>query len=195
MMTGNLFYSDFVSIFQLEKNDRRFLWCCRGSCHYKMPYFGFIWLKAKREPSDSDLMWCNDCSHNFELYAKDRMTEWDCLTIFNNFVIANKIQIKSNQICANDFNDAGSFVILPSNEINDDQYVNFDVATNSFISLEEFFPHLYADSEENCTVCTICFHSVAKENVIEHLNSCTGLTFSITQPDLPILMINKPNEL
>lgn len=173
------------------------MWRCHGRCRNQVPYFGFIWLKEDREPNSEDLMWCADCEHDFERFSNDPLSEWECVTIFNRFIIENKFQIKSHQICPNDYNDADSFTIVPMKEaINDEQYVNYDEATGTFISIQDFYPHLYANlNEESNTVCMICFGSVAKENVIEHLNNCSGLTsFSYSQPELPILMINKLNQ-
>lgn len=153
-------------------------------------------MNTNHEPNTGDLMWCDGCDHEFERYGdapKRWLTEWECITIFNNFVSANKIRIRSHQICGNDFND--SFVIERTADILDEQYVNYDVETDSFISLEEFYPDLYADLDErSSTVCTICLQTVAEENVIEHLNNCSGLTFSINQSDLLILKVMKSNQ-
>lgn len=173
------------------------MWCCSGSCREREPYFGFIWVKTDREPNSSDSMWCDGCEHEFERYGDPKLwlTEWECVTIFNQFVITNEIRIKSNQIRAMDFNDIDTFAVdldTQPLEICNEQYINYDAEIGSFINLKEFYPNLYADlQQENRTVCIICFRSVAKENVIEHLNSCSGLTFSINQSDLPILMINE----
>lgn len=172
-----------------------------------MPYFGFIWVKEEdREPNAADLMWIGGCEHEFERYgdedAKQWLTEWECVAIFNKFVTENQIQIKSNRVQIGDVNGNSnghrnqSFVIGAEQieEISNSQYVNYDDETGMFISLHEFFPNLYADLQgPNCIVCTICFKAVAEGNVIQHLNSCTGLTFSMDQSDLPILMICKSN--
>lgn len=161
-----------------------------------------------REPNAADLMWIDGCEHEFERYGDENpkhwLTEWECVTIFNKFVTENKIQIKSNRIQTGDvngnFDDSRgdeSFAIDTEQieEISNNQYVNYDDESGMFISLHDFFPNLYADSiEPNCTVCIICFKAVAKGNVIGHLNSCTGLTFSMDQPDLPVLMIDKASQ-
>lgn len=176
-----------------------------------MPYFGFIWIKEEnREPNASDLMWIDGCAHDFERSGdedpKQWLTEWQCVTIFNKFITANKIQIKSNRLRPDDINnnfhgnrDVDSFTINldePTEGISDSQYVNYDDESGLFINLQEFFPNLYnADFlEPNCTVCTICFSAVSKGDVIRHANHCTGLTFSMDQSSLPILMIEKPNQ-
>lgn len=196
------------NILQISDKDKCYLWRCRGDCQYQVPYFGFVWVKEEdREPNAADLMWIDECEHQFERYgdenAKQWLTEWDCVAIFNKFVADNKIQIKSNRVQIGGVNgnlnghrDGESFAIGAEQikEISNNQYVNYDDETGMFISMHDFFPDLYADLQEpNCIVCTICFKAVAEGNVIRHLNSCTGLTFSMDQPDLPILMIKKSN--
>lgn len=153
-------------------------------------------------------MWTKGCEHQFERYGdenpKQWLTEWECVTIFNKFVAENKIQIKSNRIEIKDVNgnvgsnrgDESFAVDTEQNieEISNSQYVNYDDESGMFISLNDFFPNLYAEMlEPNRTVCIICLKAVTKGNVLRHLNACTGLTFSMDQPDLPILMIEKTN--
>lgn len=183
------------------------MWRCRGTCQKQVPYFGFIWVKEDREPNATDLMWIDGCEHEFERYGdaddpKLWLTEWECVTIFNKYVTANKIRIKSNRIDPIEFNehfngnrDDNSFGIdfnEQTEEISNNQYNNYDNETGTFINMEEFFPNLYADLDDsNCTVCTMCFNALAKGKFIQHLNNCSGLTFSMEQTSLPILMINK----
>lgn len=186
--------------------DKCYLWYCRGDCRKQVPYFGFIWVKEDREPNPDDSMWTDGCEHAFERYGDPKLwlTEWECVTIFNRFITANKIKIKSRKMHAADFNghlndnrDEDSFAICFGEEskISNDRYVNYDDETGTFISLEEFYPNLYADLHEpNCTICTICFHVVAECNVIEHLKDCSGLTFSINDSNLPFIMINNLNQ-
>lgn len=173
----------FFSIFQLAVDDidKRYMWRCRGICRNREPYFGFIWVKENRAPNcvsnNNQSMWTDGCEHEFERsvdceHPNQWLTERKCVTIFNKFVTANRIQIRTNA-----------------------HYVNYDDETGTFINVKELFPNLYSDvNEANCTVCTICFHAVAKEIVIEHLYSCSGLTFSLYEPTLPILMINESNQ-
>lgn len=198
---------------QFNGKDKCYLSRCRRNCQNQVPYFGFIWVKGKnREPNAANSMWIDGCEHEFEQYGdenpKQWLTEWECVTIFNKFITENKIQIKSNRIQAVDVNqnlndnhgnDSFAFDAHDFNEqteeISNNQYINYDDESGMFISLQDFFPNLYDDSSEpNRIVCTICFNDVPKGNVIGHLNNCTGLTFSIDQSDLPILMINKSNE-
>lgn len=174
---GDIFQS------RIHKKDMRYMWRCRGDCRNEAPYFGFMWLAdANREPCRTsdiiDSMWMEGCEHQFERYNDsehhDRnqpLSVRDCVTIFNEFVMENKIRIRTNA-----------------------HFVNYDDETGAFISMEEFFPNFYADMDAaNHIVCIICFEVVAEENVIEHLCKCTGLTFSWYQ-SLPILMINKSNQ-
>lgn len=188
--------------------DKCYLWHCRGNCQKQVPYFGFIWVKEDREPNAADLMWIDGCEHEFERYGDPKLwlTEWECVTIFNKFITANKIRIKSNRIDATDFNehfngyhDGGSFAFdiidEQTEEISNKQYINYDQETGTFINMKDFLPKLYTDMiEPNCTVCIICFNALAKGNVIRHLNNCSGLTFSMDQSNLPILMIDKLNQ-
>lgn len=211
--TYNLYFVNFNRIFgktfQISDKDKCYLWRCRGDCQNQVPFFGFIWIKEDREPNSVDLMWIDGCDHEFERHGdenpKQWLTEWECVTIFNKFVAANKIPIKSKRIHAIDFNkhfngnrDDASFTIdfdEQTEEISNNQYINYDVETGTFINLEDFFPNLYTDLlEPNCTVCIMCFNAVAEKNVIRHLNDCSGLTFSMDQSSLPILMINKSNQ-
>lgn len=160
------------------------MWRCRGNCRNQVPYFGFMWLTAaNREPNrESDakhFTWMEEgCDHQFERYSDAEHpdpNQWlsvrDCVNIFNEFVRAKKIQIRTNA-----------------------HFTNYDDDTGTFISVEEFFPELYSSlGELNRIVCIICFRTVAEENVIQHLFDCSGLTYSVYRP-LPLLMINKSDQ-
>lgn len=190
----------------ISDKDKCYLWRCRSDCRKQVPYFGFNWVKENREPNAADLMWIDGCEHEFERYGDDDdpkqwRTEWECVIIFNKFVAANKIRIKSNRIDRIAFNehanrdDDSSFAIdfdEQKEEISNSQYINYDDETSTFVKMEDFFPNLYTDLHEtNCTVCIICFSILAEGNVIRHLNNCSGLTFSMDQSNLPILKIGE----
>lgn len=189
----------------MSENDKRYMWRCRGHCRNQPPYFGFIWVKEDRQPHPTDLMWIHgECdTHEFERFGefehpKQWLTDWECITMFNKFVTMKRIRIKSAQIHVTNFNsEVGTFVIESNGEevIPDELYVNYDEETRSFISIEQFLPDLYETRNENCTVCMICYRGVAKGNVIEHLDACSGLEFSLgSKETLPILNVSKSSE-
>lgn len=188
--------------------DKRYLWRCRGNCQKQPPYFGFIWVKENREPNPmDDSMWVNlndGCDHEFERYGDDPKqwrTEWECIMIFNEFITTNQIRIRSKQINAIEFTERSNgnrnedFFVIDivdeTEEISNNQYVNYDVKSGTFINLAKLYSNLYADLDEpNCTVCIVCFHAVNRKSVIEHLRTCTGLTFTMNESNLPVIMIN-----
>lgn len=81
-------------------------WRCTEDCRNMAPYFGFIWVREDQnsEPTQDDMMWIDKdkCDHKFEKYGdvddpKKQLDHWDCIKIFNNFVLENKIRIKTKK--------------------------------------------------------------------------------------------------
>lgn len=193
---------------KITNKDKRYMWRCRGNCRKMGPFFGFIWVDQPPpyEPQPTDLMWISSdkCGeHMFERYSdsdnpKQWFTEWECITIFNKFISNNKIRIKCKDLYPTDFNNnsndlVDSFVIdFSTDDIADHLYVNFDEKTKLFVSIKQYFPELYDTEEEERIICMICFDAIAEENVIQHLNTCSGLEFSLRSKDtLPLLKILK----
>lgn len=207
-------YNDFLEDGE-EKHYKWYCWRCIGECRYKAPYFGFIWINEPREPSSTDLMWTDSekCAHQFEKYGdnpKEWITLWECIIMFNEFVAQNNIHIKtkkfqsldanSNRITAND-----SFVLEISTDgmnpttdsssarIANELYVNYDRELKKFINVDNYLKVDIANCviEDSQTVCMICLGKIDDDNVIEHLNKCTGVEFSLNSGDsLPIFKID-----
>lgn len=191
------------------------MWRCKGPCRNMVPYFGFVWLKkGDRSPKKGDLMCVNsdECHHDFEKYGKrsGSMTEWDCITMFNGeFIQVNGIQIHTHEMLSIENHH---FKIAPSSYQPDVQaiqgawnppaipnhlYMNFDDDTKTFTKLAYAYAELYETEDEDTsrTVCMICCESIYEvlEMIIEHLEDCTGLTYSIinNRESLPILKVEK----
>lgn len=185
------------------------MWRCQGECRNASPYFGFMWIEEDREPCPAHLMWIDtdECEHIFEKFGnhdnpKGWLIEWECIVIFNQFILDNKIQIKSKILQTID-GDAGAaasnrFVIdavnttVQDSAIANELYVNFNTETKKFINMSNY---LAIDLPENSqhhssTACMICCGIVNEENIIEHLKQCSGLKFSLESEEaLPIVKI------
>lgn len=176
------------------------MWRCRGKCRNMPPYFGFIWVNENREPRPYDLMWIDSSicgQHEFERInglddPKEWLTEWKCITDFNEFVAQQKIQVKSKQFYLADFNDNPPFSMLFNTDVLDEMYENYDEKMDGFISTDNFIPDLNNNSPEvNRTLCMICFCTDwPEDSIIKHLNACSGLDFTLSYgKTLPILKI------
>ncbi|XP_031627622.1 sprT-like domain-containing protein Spartan [Contarinia nasturtii] len=176
------------------------MWRCQNDCRSFPPYFGFIWTRDSKEPTPDDFMFfpSSICEHRFEKDTFVYDNEVDCVTAFNKFIKENEVKIEATlpqfiskfgySIIVSDVNnDTG---LVEDTVITNEHYTNYDRETKEFIKFEDYLPLDPNHLPIHKTVCMICTNTIANDIVLEHLQQCTGVTFSLdTTESLPIFKI------